>query len=141
MFPLFRQFVLGAVLALLVVPASRADKLVLVAGGGKDNDGIPATQAKLKTPFGVAFDKGGNLYLVELGGQPHSKARSTPRSVLTTSPAPARRATPVTAGLPARRPSTACHNLAVRAQRRHLRGGYVEIASAKSTRKPATSAP
>lgn len=46
-----------------------AAKLVLVAGGGtNDADGIKATAAKLKGPFGVDFDKAGNLYFVELNG-------------------------------------------------------------------------
>jgi hypothetical protein len=46
----------------------RADKLVLVAGGAKDEDGIVATEAKLKGPFAVDFDKAGNLYLAEMIG-------------------------------------------------------------------------
>jgi DNA-binding beta-propeller fold protein YncE len=47
----------------------RADKMVLVAGGGTDGDGAQATAAKLLTPFGVAFDGVGNLYIVEYTGQ------------------------------------------------------------------------
>jgi sugar lactone lactonase YvrE len=46
-----------------------ADKVVLVAGGQKEGDGISATEAKLSAPFGVAFDKAGHLYFVELTGQ------------------------------------------------------------------------
>jgi hypothetical protein len=45
-----------------------ADKLVLIAGGAKDGDGIAATEAKLNAPFAVAFDKAGNLYFVEMVG-------------------------------------------------------------------------
>ncbi len=48
---------------------ARADRLVRVAGGGSGEDNVPATQAKLIEPFGVAFDKAGNMYLVELSGQ------------------------------------------------------------------------
>jgi DNA-binding beta-propeller fold protein YncE len=47
----------------------RADKLVLVAGGGDGADGSPAIQAKLTGPFGVAFDRSGNLFIVEMTGQ------------------------------------------------------------------------
>src|SRR5438552_14336645 len=56
---------------LLVSGASvvRADKLVLVAGGGDGADNVPATEAKLIAPFGVDFDKGDNMYIVELTGQ------------------------------------------------------------------------
>src|SRR5262245_33282187 len=50
----------------------RADKLVLVAGGGATSDGLAegvrATSAKLNNPFGVDFDKAGNMVIVELTG-------------------------------------------------------------------------
>ncbi len=49
-------------------PAVRADKLVLVAGGNKDADGVAATEAKLNGPFAVAFDKAGNTYIAEMTG-------------------------------------------------------------------------
>jgi sugar lactone lactonase YvrE len=76
------RFVLGALVLLLAVTASRADKLVLVAGGTKDGDGIPATQAQLKTPFGVAFDKAGNVYFVEYTG--HRVRKIDAKGVVTT---------------------------------------------------------
>jgi len=47
---------------------ARADRLVLVAGGGDKVDGAPATQTKLVAPFGVGFDAAANLYLVEMAG-------------------------------------------------------------------------
>ncbi len=46
---------------------ARADKLVLVAGGTKE-DGSPATDAKLTGPFAVDFDKAGNTYISEMLG-------------------------------------------------------------------------
>lgn len=46
-----------------------ADKVVLVAGGGNSREEAPAAQAKLIAPFGIDFDREGNLYLVELAGQ------------------------------------------------------------------------
>ena len=60
-------------LALLIVlatltPARAAQRLVLVAGGGEHETGVPATQARLKDPFGVAFGPRGDLFLVELAG-------------------------------------------------------------------------
>jgi len=61
---------------------ARADKLVLVAGGGDGADGTPAVRAKLREPFGVAFDRDGNLYLVELSGQRACKVDT--RGILTT---------------------------------------------------------
>src|SRR6266566_9455530 len=52
----------------LLSEVARADRLVLVAGGGDKVDGAPATQTKLVAPFGVGFDAAANLYLVEMAG-------------------------------------------------------------------------
>jgi sugar lactone lactonase YvrE len=46
-----------------------ASKVVLVAGGGNGGDGSLAVRAKLDSPFGVDFDRAGNLFFVELTGQ------------------------------------------------------------------------
>ena len=62
------QFAAVALFGLAVafaVPA-RADKVTLVAGGA-GADGGPANQAKLSKPFGVIFDKAGNLYIGQFG--------------------------------------------------------------------------
>lgn len=64
-----RLCLLTLALYLANTSAVRAEKLVLVAGGGTGADGVPATQAKLVTPFGVDFDRAGNLYFVEYSGQ------------------------------------------------------------------------
>jgi len=53
---------------LLLSSHVRADRLVLVAGGGAMADEAPATQTKLVAPFGVDFDAATNLYLVEMAG-------------------------------------------------------------------------
>lgn len=52
-------------LSLVLAAAARADKLVLVAGGGTGGDGSPATDAKLIQPFGVDFHEKGTV-LVEM---------------------------------------------------------------------------
>jgi sugar lactone lactonase YvrE len=52
--------------ALLAALPLRAEKIVLVAGGTKDAVGVPATEAKLKEPFGVDFDRAGNLFIIEM---------------------------------------------------------------------------
>ena len=39
---------------------------MLVAGGTTDRVGLPALQAKLKEPFGVEFDRAGNLFIIEM---------------------------------------------------------------------------
>jgi sugar lactone lactonase YvrE len=60
---------------------ARAEKLVLVAGGGTGKSGVPATEARLIAPFGVDFDRSGNMYIVELTGQ--RVHRVDPKGVLT----------------------------------------------------------
>jgi DNA-binding beta-propeller fold protein YncE len=53
----------------LASPASLwADKIVLVAGGSDGGDGRPARTARLQAPFGVDFDRAGNLFFVEFTG-------------------------------------------------------------------------
>lgn len=52
-------------LGLFLMPL-RAEKIVLVAGGNEDAVNIPATRALLKEPFGVDFDRAGNLFIVEM---------------------------------------------------------------------------
>jgi len=47
-------------------PSARAEKVTLVAGGSGP-DGGPATQAKVERPFGLIFDKAGNLYIGQFG--------------------------------------------------------------------------
>ncbi len=59
-------FALG--LVMLPAASARADKLVLIAGGGNGVENVPALQAKLVDPFAVDFDKAGNMYLCELQG-------------------------------------------------------------------------
>ena len=56
---------LASCLLLLCASASRADKLVLVAGGGDGADGTEATKAKLIQPFGVDFWQG-EVFIVEM---------------------------------------------------------------------------
>src|SRR5437764_13120565 len=58
----------AALIVLLNVSVARADKIMLVAGGGAAGEG-PATEAKLTGPFGVDSDRDGNIYIVEHSGQ------------------------------------------------------------------------
>ncbi|MGF1578740.1 MAG: hypothetical protein ACFCD0_05190 [Gemmataceae bacterium] len=78
------RIVHAALFALLIFfpfGTTYADRLVLVAGGGKGGDG-PAKKARLIAPFGVDFDKHGNMYIVELRGNRVHKV--TPKGMLTT---------------------------------------------------------
>jgi sugar lactone lactonase YvrE len=56
--------------------------VALVAGGGDGADGSPATKARLQAPFGVDFDRAGNLYFVEYAG--HRVRRIDAKGILTT---------------------------------------------------------
>ncbi len=47
-------------------PAPGAPRIVLVAGGDVDRDGVPAAQAKLLEPFGAEFNAAGEMYVVEM---------------------------------------------------------------------------
>jgi DNA-binding beta-propeller fold protein YncE len=78
----FRALLFTAILCLTALSAARADKLVLVAGSGDGADGAPAIQAKLTGPFGVAFDRSGNLFIVEMTG--HRVRKMDRNGVLTT---------------------------------------------------------
>ena len=59
----------GISLLFALIQTARADRLVLVAGGGNGVDNVPATSAKLHEPFAVDFDNGGNMYIAEMTGQ------------------------------------------------------------------------
>lgn len=62
---------LAATLVLLTLSGlntALADKVVLVAGGGTGGDGSQAIEAKLDEPFGVDFDRKGNMYIAEYAG-------------------------------------------------------------------------
>src|SRR5690348_3304618 len=59
---------LALLAVLLLAPAARADKVVLVAGGGDGPDGSPATQARVVQPFAIAFAPDGSLLFVEMTG-------------------------------------------------------------------------
>jgi sugar lactone lactonase YvrE len=60
--------VLIGLLAFCVESAAAADRVVLVAGG-TGQEGGPATEARLMGPFGVDFDRDGNMFIVEMVGQ------------------------------------------------------------------------
>jgi DNA-binding beta-propeller fold protein YncE len=60
------RFFLALAVAISAALPLRADRIVLVAGGGEERTGIPAAQAKLYEPFGADFDAAGNLFIVEM---------------------------------------------------------------------------
>src|SRR2546430_14499061 len=51
----------------LFAPALHAERVVVVAGGGDDVTG-PATRCRLHAPFGIDFDRTGNMFIVEMAG-------------------------------------------------------------------------
>lgn len=59
---LLRAYLLAFILPVI----AHADQIVLVAGGTQDAMDIAATDAKLKEPFGTAFDSGGHMWIIEM---------------------------------------------------------------------------
>jgi len=57
---------IAAIAFVSFLPFVRADKLILVAGGGELGDGNEATKAKLIQPFGVDFLPDGTILIVEM---------------------------------------------------------------------------
>jgi DNA-binding beta-propeller fold protein YncE len=73
-----------AVLAITIwVSAARADRLVVVAGGGDRGDGAVAAEAKLIQPFGVDFGPDGTIYIVEMAGGERLRAVTTGGKLIT----------------------------------------------------------
>ena len=64
----YRHYLIASAVLVLSIQPAQADKLVRFAGGGTAENNVPATRAKLVQPFGVDFDRAGNLYVVELQG-------------------------------------------------------------------------
>ncbi|HYR57968.1 MAG TPA: hypothetical protein VEO95_05045, partial [Chthoniobacteraceae bacterium] len=48
------------------ISSLRAEKIVLVAGGGEAEKDAPATQCRLHEPFGVEFTQAGEMVIVEM---------------------------------------------------------------------------
>ncbi|HEV8542459.1 MAG TPA: hypothetical protein VGR78_08705, partial [Verrucomicrobiae bacterium] len=46
---------------------SRAERVVLVAGGGTEKTGV-ATNCAVRAPFAIDFDRDGNMYIAEFAG-------------------------------------------------------------------------
>lgn len=53
-------------LALAAAHLNAAEKIVLVAGGNDGRTGIPAADVQLLEPFGTGFDRGGNMFIIEM---------------------------------------------------------------------------
>jgi DNA-binding beta-propeller fold protein YncE len=68
----FFAAVFAILLSLAFTGPARADKVTLVAGGA-GGDGGPANQAKVPKPFGVIFDKAGNLFIGQGGTKDDSQ--------------------------------------------------------------------
>lgn len=67
-FAMLSTLVLVSCSTALTAQKDAAGRVALVAGGGSATGGAPATEAKLTAPFGVAFDRAGTMWMVELTG-------------------------------------------------------------------------
>jgi sugar lactone lactonase YvrE len=104
--------ILSFLLVMSLAGIAHGDRVVLVAGGGdKDEDGVPATRAKLHNPFGVDFDRAGNMYIVELeGGHVHKVSKD---GIFTTIAGTGEKGDSGDGGPPRRAVFNAMHNLAI----------------------------
>jgi hypothetical protein len=57
-----------AALFALCISTATAARIELVAGGGAQNPPAPATEARLREPFGVEFTPAGEMIIVEMSG-------------------------------------------------------------------------
>lgn len=103
--------VLASFFVLLAIATARADRLVLVAGGGNGGDGVKAFDAALHSPFGIEIDRAGNMFIVELeGGHVH---KVDARGIFTTVAGNGERAYAGDGGPAAKAVFNAIHNLAI----------------------------
>src|SRR5262245_34198165 len=102
---------LPGVFLLLSASVAFADRLVIVAGGGEGPDGSKATDAKLHSPFGVDFDRAGNMFIVELEGGNVHKVDS--RGIFTTIAGNGEKGDAGDGGPAAKAVFNAMHNLAI----------------------------
>lgn len=63
-----KSIIASLFLSLVSISSCWADKVTLIAGGAGP-DGGPANQAKVVKPFGVIFDKAGNLFIGQFGNK------------------------------------------------------------------------
>jgi DNA-binding beta-propeller fold protein YncE len=77
------RYFFALLLASASLTAARADKLVLVAGGGEGPDGSSAAAAKLIQPFGVDFAADGTIYFVEMAKGERFRAITNEGKVIT----------------------------------------------------------
>ena len=78
-----RTVSLASCLLLCCVSAARADKIVLVAGGGTGGDNTRAPTAKVIQPFGVDFDRLGGVWFVEMAKGERLRAISPDGELIT----------------------------------------------------------
>jgi sugar lactone lactonase YvrE len=102
---------LALLLASWFTSPAHAAKIVLVAGGGTGGDGSQATQAKLDSPFGVEFDRDGNLIFVELTG--HRVRRINKQGIVTTLAGTGEKGLSGDGGPAAKATFNGMHNLAI----------------------------
>jgi sugar lactone lactonase YvrE len=96
---------------LLCVVTAATDTVALVAGGGNEGEGSAAKSVKLNMPFGVDFDKAGNLFFVEIDGD--RVCRIDRSGILTRIAGTGKRGLSDGGGRPLAAEFNALHNLAI----------------------------
>lgn len=108
---MLRLILLALFVCGMIPLAAAEDTIVLVAGGGEAAENVPATSARLGSPFGVDFDSAGNLFFVEIDG--HRVGRIDQGGLLTRVAGTGERGLSGDKGPPLAAQFNALHNLAI----------------------------
>src|SRR5437762_6468603 len=106
-----RASIVFVLTTLLITASASAQNVTLVAGGGDEGEGSLATKAKINSPFGVDFDKSGNLFFVEIDGD--RVCRIDHSGILTRVAGTGKRGMSDGGGKPLAAEFNALHNLAI----------------------------
>jgi DNA-binding beta-propeller fold protein YncE len=110
---IMRRWLFALLVVLHSVADARAQRVVLVAGGGDNEEGAQATESHLNSPFGVDFDAAGNLYFVEIDG--HRVCRIDKSGILVRIAGTGKKGDRGDGGPPLAAEFNALHNLAIAA--------------------------
>lgn len=107
-----RTTILAIFVGLVITASAFGQTVSLIAGGdGDEGEGSLATKAKINSPFGVDFDKAGNLYFVEIDGD--RLCRIDKNGILRRVAGTAQRGMSDGGGMPLAAQFNALHNLAI----------------------------
>src|SRR5687768_419869 len=106
-----RSSIFSTFLLVITIATAQADNVLPLAGGGTGEEGSPALQARLNSPFGVEFDSKGDLFFIEIDG--HRVCRIDGLGILTRIAGTGKKGLAGDGGAPLAAEFNAMHNLAI----------------------------